>query len=74
MVSIALVSRIGWQHLLRTSVSTFIPQSTLKTTLELKVLQASSSRDQLTDTCAPHQKVSKKHVVIIAEMVKNETA
>jgi hypothetical protein len=62
------------QHLLRTSVKTFIPQSTLKTTFELNVLQASSSSDQLTDTWDPHQKVSRKHVVTIAEAVENETA
>lgn len=51
-----------------------MPQSTLKTTFELNVLQASSSSDQLTDTWGPHQNVSKKQVVTIAEAVKMETA
>lgn len=49
-------------------------QSTLKTTFELNVLQASSSSDQLIDTWDPHQKVSRKQVVTIAEAVKDATA
>lgn len=62
------------KDLLSTSVRIFIAQSTLNTTLESNVLQAPSSSDQLTDTCRPHQKVSKKQVVIIADAVNIDTA
>lgn len=51
----------------------FIAQSTLKTILELKVLHASSSSDQLTDTLRPHQKVSRKQVVTIDASVNPDT-
>lgn len=51
----------------------FIAQSTLKTIFELKVLHASLSSDQFTETSRPHQKVSRKHVVIIAVAVNPET-
>jgi hypothetical protein len=61
-------------HLLNTSVETFVAQSILKTSLDAKVLQASSSKDQLTDTCRPHQKVSRKKVDVIAHPVKTVTA
>ena len=49
-------------------------QSILKTSFELKVLQAPSSRDQLTETSRPHQNVSRKKVVTIALPVKSATA
>jgi hypothetical protein len=51
----------------------FITQSILKTTFELKVLQASGSRDQLTETSRPHQNVSRKQVVTIDASVNPET-
>lgn len=49
-------------------------QSILKTAFEVKVLHAPSSRDQFTDTSEPHQKVSRKNVVIMALPVNTATA
>ena len=72
--SVSLASSLRYRgDSLSKSVVMFITQSILKTTFELKVLHASGSRDQLTETLRPHQNVSRKQVVIIDASVNPET-
>jgi hypothetical protein len=61
-------------YLLSMSVVTLAAQSIRNTSLELNVLHAPSSGDQLRDTRRPHQKVSRRKVVTIAHVVKMDTA
>jgi hypothetical protein len=56
------------------SVKMFMHQSILKTSLEENELQAPSSVDHWTETWRPHQNVSKKKVVAMAQPVKTITA
>jgi len=63
----------GGHDLLNKSDAILRPQSIRNTSFELKVLHASSSGDQLTETWLPHQKVSRKNVVTMAHTVNTDT-
>lgn len=61
-------------NVLNRSVKILAPQSILNTSLEENVLQLPSSVLQFNSTCAPHQNVSSRKVVVIAAAVKTDTA